>query len=695
MGVTVGGSKGKGNGAGDSTTYNNTSITAGGKAEIESGGDTTLKGATLNAAQVTATIGNSGAGNLTIESLQNTDTYSARQQNLSGSLTVGVGAGGSVSASKSKINSNFTSVGVQSGIATGVKDKDGKTIDGGFQVSVAGNTALTGGKITSTDKAETDKLNSFQTGTGSQGGQLTTTDLQNTAAYKASASSITVGTSGGSAGVGNKSGNAQSTTQSGITGVEGSGNQAARTGDAETGLKPLFDKEAVTKDIAAQVQITSQFGSQASKAVGNYAAAQMDDAAKKRILANQLKDKDPERAAELVSQANEIEGKWGDNGTARLGWHTFVGALTGGVGGASGALTGTLSAPMIAAALKEAKIEGPLANVLTGIATTVVGAAAGGTAGAAGAANEVFNNYLTPRENKTRNEAAAACSASNFTNAQACSTATRLNALDDLRDGQIKQAVDACKTSKDPAVCNAVGNGLAQMGERGMQELRQLAAELAPSCAPPRDCTQAANWGSTELSTLYRANQTLWPQLSSGAVEPTMGPVEVVGGGVLTIPRVGLGFVLGSGFDAAGQYAINGTVRIEQSFFAGFTGGVALPLTAGRGVLTGVIGGAGAAGANTNFNNWMYNENTNVWIATGIGGAAGGLGTGIGNWVTNRISYTPNIPITGNIPRIPIVPPFGATYAPQIGNGVSDTIGGIPAFIPLDPNVPVQPRDRK
>ena len=137
------------------------------------------------------------------------DTSSERSTNTSSGMsfgvsvgketgvTIGPAPGGSISASKSNINSNFNSVGTQSGIAAG---------DGGFQVNVAGNTTLTGGKITSTDKAATavrheavegqsapsaTGLNTFTTG-----GTLTTTDLTNTASYKASATSMSVGTGG-------------------------------------------------------------------------------------------------------------------------------------------------------------------------------------------------------------------------------------------------------------------------------------------------------------------------------------------------------------------------------------------------------------------------------------------------------------------------------------------------------------------
>jgi hypothetical protein len=364
-------------------------------------------------------------------------------------------------------------------------------------------------------------------------------------------------------------------------------------------------------------------------------------------------------------------------------------------------LAGTVAAPVLQDQLTKAGITGPLSDILVSIGSTAIGSAVGGTAGAAGALNEVQNNYLTPRENLARNRAAATCASSNFTDTKACGEANRLNTLDRQRDAQISAAVASCQTSKNPQTCIDASRMVYQLQNLGMQELQQLAVELAPTCAPPRDCTQAANWGSTELSTLYTANNSLRPYIASGAVLPTVGPVEVVGAGVLTIPRVGLGAALGSGFDAAGQYTISyiqtgtGTVRIEQSLFAGLTGGVALPLTTGRGVLVGAAVGAGTAGTNTTFNNWMYDENTSIFLASLLGAGAGALGPRVGNWTTNRITYTPTFPVSGTIPRIPTQPSIGAPFAPQIGNGVSNTMGGVPSFIPLSPNIPSQSGGRK
>jgi filamentous hemagglutinin len=101
---------------------------------------------------------------------------------MGGSISVGWGKmSGSVNASKSNIDSNFNSVGQQSGIKAG---------SGGFQVSVAGNTALLGSVIASDTQAVNAQKNSFKTG-----GTLTIADIQNVASYSAKSISISMGSS--------------------------------------------------------------------------------------------------------------------------------------------------------------------------------------------------------------------------------------------------------------------------------------------------------------------------------------------------------------------------------------------------------------------------------------------------------------------------------------------------------------------
>ncbi|MDO8769378.1 MAG: hemagglutinin repeat-containing protein [Burkholderiaceae bacterium] len=388
-GVTVSASKGAGQGNGSDTSYTNSRVTGGSDAgntvSLISGGDTNLKGAVVAANTVKADVG----GNLNIESLQDTSSYASSQKSAGGSITIGPVMGGSVSASKSSVNSNFQSVAEQSGIKAG---------DGGFQVDVKGNTDLKGGVIASTDKAVNEGNNSFTTG-----GTLTTSDIQNTASYSGKAVGISIdsgqqagkfGVSGVGVGIGSDKGEASSTSTSGISGI--AGNTAVRSTDAETGIKPIFDADKVQREINAQVAITQAFGRDASKAIGDYAESKMKEANALRTQAQNEPDKD--KAAQLSAEAKVLEDNWGEKGTLRLFAHTAVGGLTGGTGGALGAAAGTLTAPSVAQALRDAGIDGPLASTLTALASTAVGATLGGTAGAGAALNEAANNYLSHQQ---------------------------------------------------------------------------------------------------------------------------------------------------------------------------------------------------------------------------------------------------------------------------------------------------------
>jgi filamentous hemagglutinin len=103
--------KATGQGAGNSVTFANTQV-AGNTVNIESGGDTTLKGAVVKADQVTANVG----GNLNIQSLQDTNQYKESSQSAGGSIMVGTGVSGSINLGQSRINSTYTSVNEQSAI---------------------------------------------------------------------------------------------------------------------------------------------------------------------------------------------------------------------------------------------------------------------------------------------------------------------------------------------------------------------------------------------------------------------------------------------------------------------------------------------------------------------------------------------------------------------------------------------------
>lgn len=356
-GVTLSASSGSGDGNGSDLYYTNTHVQGGKVVNIQSAGDTTVAGAVVKADTINATVG----GNLNIQSLQDSSRYKESSQNTSGSATVGAGASGSVSVGATHINSNYQSVTEQSALRAG---------DGGFNVNVSGNTSLVGGAITSTDKAVQEGKNTFTTA------KLDTRDIQNSASYSAESYQVTVGSNGGSAGAGQGSGSTASTTQSAISGI--AGNKAARTGDAETGIQKIFDQSAVSKEINAQVAITSEFGQQASSAWGKHAN---------------------EKLREAIEQGDQQSMDcWKADGACRIAGHAVIGGLGGGIDGALGAATGTYSAPKIAEAVKAAGLTGQAADALTTILSTTAGATIGGSAGGAAALNEVKNNYLTSKQ---------------------------------------------------------------------------------------------------------------------------------------------------------------------------------------------------------------------------------------------------------------------------------------------------------
>ncbi len=290
IGVTASASVGQGRGAGNGSTYSNTHV-EGQQVVMTSGSDTTIKGATVTGQQVTVNTG----GNLSIQSLQDANQYKEKSQSAGGSVMIGAGGGGSLNLAASKINSDFLSVNEQSAIWAG---------DGGFNVNVQGKTELVGGQITSTQAAVDAGKNSFT----SQGG-TSLQDLQNTAAYSAQSFSIGLGAgsqpgksmSAGMSGVGfgKDKGSASSTTTAGISGV--AGNAAARTGDASTSIKPIFDADKVKKEIEAQVKITQEFNKQAGKAITDYANNQ------RKALQEQAKTAStPEEKAQAAQALKDV-----------------------------------------------------------------------------------------------------------------------------------------------------------------------------------------------------------------------------------------------------------------------------------------------------------------------------------------------------------------------------------------------------
>lgn len=251
IGVTASASRSRGNADGSDVTWTNTQVNAGTQVVMTSGGDATLKGAVVQAPQITATVG----GNLLIESLQDTSQFDSKQQSLGGSLTIGPTPIGSINASKSNVNSKFASVVEQSGLRAG---------DGGFNVNVAGDTELEGGVIASSERAVEEALNRLTTGT------LTTSDIQNRSNASVSASGIGLSTDMFSQGkygaaktiVGNalntskesqsSSGATRSAVGGGAVGITNEANQQALTGQGAAQTVANLNRDMAGAQVAAR-----------------------------------------------------------------------------------------------------------------------------------------------------------------------------------------------------------------------------------------------------------------------------------------------------------------------------------------------------------------------------------------------------------------------------------------------------------
>ena len=177
--IELGVSQGKGKGNASDVVYTNTQVSGGKTVNVISGGDLNLKGALIAAPKVNAEVG----GDLNIQSLQDTSVSDAKQSSagLNVSLCIppicyGVSTVG-VSLAAANAKGDFASVKEQSGIKAG---------DGGFNVNVAGNTDLKGGVISSTQAAIDTGTNSLKTAS------LTTSDIENRSAAKASSTAISV-----------------------------------------------------------------------------------------------------------------------------------------------------------------------------------------------------------------------------------------------------------------------------------------------------------------------------------------------------------------------------------------------------------------------------------------------------------------------------------------------------------------------
>ena len=317
-GITASASKAKGHANSDSTTYANSHINVGGTTTFDIGNNVNIKGGVINTDRAQGTIG----GDVNIESLQDTATYDSKQKNMGFSadldLAKGTGSSLSVNGGKTNLNSDYKAVGEQSGIFANQAD-----------IVAEGKGTFKGGVFV-TSKAAQDNGNSsivFKQG-------MTSTDLKNNASHEGDAISIglSVGKTTGKPqatmnglGYGTDGDSDSSITKGGVSGYndkEGiftTDNREVLAGQ----LDNVFDATRVNEELAAQTQITKDFGKEAPKAVGDFANNRIKAIIVDTTLSN--------------AEKNAAIAKWDEGGIYRVAAHTALGAL--GTGSVEGALT--------------------------------------------------------------------------------------------------------------------------------------------------------------------------------------------------------------------------------------------------------------------------------------------------------------------------------------------------------------------
>ncbi len=394
----------------DASIQNASHVTGANSVTVISGGDTNITGSQISGKQINADVG----GNLNIVSVQDVTNSAAHQSSTGGGFTISQGGGSaSFSAQNGHADSNYAGVNEQAGIMAG---------DGGFNVNVKGNTALTGAVISST--ADESK-NSLTTGT------LTFSDIQNQSHYDANSNGISAGVGfGGNTGkaVGpgsvsgtpsvapmisqNDSGDSSATTRSAISaGTINVTNAGAQTQDVAALSRDTTntngtvaktpDVNAILNQQADTMQAAQAAGQTVSQGIGAYADMKRDDAAAAYKVAYERGDSDGMAAA--AADYNN----WKEGGDSRAELHVAGGALIGGLGGGSafstiGGAAGAGLASKMAGSLNDiskgvASATGSdlIGNLAANIAAGVGGAVVGGTAGSAMASNvHLYNQSI-------------------------------------------------------------------------------------------------------------------------------------------------------------------------------------------------------------------------------------------------------------------------------------------------------------
>ena len=369
-------------------THAGSRIKAGDTLAVDSGKDTVITGSLLKGKYVSVHTG----GDLSIESLQDSKTYTQNGK----SIGLGIGtnltkAGTVVQAGKGKENtdSTYRSVTEQAGIYAGSK---------GYDITVKGNTHLTGAVIDS--KAEKEK-NKLTTGT------LTWEDIENKASYESHGKTQTVSSDKVS------SSNPLGASVAMAVPVQGSHSSITRVAIADgiiqttegktekeisrdtkntlNKLAEIFDKKSVQE----KQELIGLIAKEGFTLVGDIATRKQESlrtkAAEARTHNNEAKAESYEKKA----------AKWAENGINRIALHGIVGALVSKEAG-TGVEKGLTGAGLNAA------LQGALKNIsdpeVRKAASLAIGQAVAGETGSAIAEYATVFNWLSHQQQEMRDK---------------------------------------------------------------------------------------------------------------------------------------------------------------------------------------------------------------------------------------------------------------------------------------------------
>ncbi|EKP5433311.1 hemagglutinin repeat-containing protein [Salmonella enterica] len=403
--------KGSGKESGNGTQWTETTVDSGKTVTLNSGRDTTLNGAQVSGETVTANVGR----DLTLSSQQDSDRYDAKQNSVSGGLSVpiiGAGGGAQLSINQDKIHSNYDSVQEQTGIYAG---------KGGFDITVGQHTQLDGAVIASqADKSK----NSLETGT------LGFSDIHNQADFSAEHQGGSFSSGGSLLGNllsnsnnlalagGNHEGHAQGTTQAAVSDATITLNDKAHqkqdvdalsrdTDHANDSISPIFDKDKEQNRLK-QAQLIGEIGGQVSDVIRTQGDINGLNAAREQYLKEGGKAlpenatvKQKEDFAEMLRGTSTYQDEMKQYGTGsdiQKAAQAVTAVLQGLAGGnMAQAVAGGLN-PYVAEQIKKSTGDNDTANVLAHAVWGAMAAEMSGNSAAAGAAGaasgELAARYL-------------------------------------------------------------------------------------------------------------------------------------------------------------------------------------------------------------------------------------------------------------------------------------------------------------